>query len=122
MNENTAYKNLNKLVEIGMLEKTVPCGNKRERYYEIIDKNLAEKAIMKYKNWTGFCLSRLIPYERPFLSQLKQDKRFIEACELYGFSVSEGLSIILRCHKIAKEQDGMETIVWRQEQGYDSGD
>lgn len=119
MKENTAYKNLNKLVEIGLLEKTVPIGNKRERYYEVRDKNLAEKAIEKYKHWVGFCLARLVPYQRIYASQLKQNKRFIDACAQYGFSISEGLNAIYGCYKIGKEYDGTEVIVWRQEQGYD---
>jgi DNA-binding MarR family transcriptional regulator len=44
MNDNTAYKNLNKLVGIGMLAKTTPKGDKRERYFSIADKNLAQKS------------------------------------------------------------------------------
>jgi hypothetical protein len=55
-----------------------------------------------------------------YASQLKQNKRFKEACELYGFSISQGIEAILGCHKIGKEQDGTEIIVRRQEQGYDS--
>jgi hypothetical protein len=110
MNENTAYKNLNKLVEIVLLEKTVPKGNKRERYYEIMDKILAKKANEKYKHWVGFCLARLVPYERLYASQLKQDKRFIDACGEYGLATSEGLNAIYGCHKIGKEYDGTEVI------------
>jgi DNA-binding MarR family transcriptional regulator len=120
MNENTAYKNLNKLVEIGLLEKTVPKGNKKERYYEIIDKILAKKAIEKYKHWVGFCLARLVPYERLYASQLKQNKHFIEACAQYGFSIDEGLNAIYGCYKIEKEFDGTEVIINRKEQGYDA--
>jgi hypothetical protein len=80
MNENTTYKNLNKLVEIGLLAKTVPKGDKRERYDSITDKILAKKAIEKYKRWAGFCIARLVQYERQYVSQLSQNKRFIEAC------------------------------------------
>jgi hypothetical protein len=120
MNENTCYKNLNKLVEIGLLEKTVPKGNKKERYYEIIDKILAKKAIEKYKHWVGFCLARLVPYERLYASQLKQNKHFIEACAQYGFSIDEGLNAIYGCYKIEKEFDGTEVIINRKEQGYDA--
>jgi hypothetical protein len=86
----------------------------------VLDRNFAEKAIEKYKRWVGFCLSRLVPYEKQYVSQLRQNKRFIEACEYYGLSISEGSSLILGCHKIGKEQDGTETVIWRQEQGYDS--
>jgi DNA-binding MarR family transcriptional regulator len=120
MNENTAYKNLNKLVEIGLLGKEEPKGNKREKYYSVLDQNLAKKAIDKYRHWVGFCLARLVPYERLYASQLKQNKRFIEACKQYGFSIDEGITLILGCYKIGKEQDGTEVIVWRQEQGYDA--
>jgi hypothetical protein len=120
MNESTAYKNLNKLVEVRLLEKTEPKGNRKEKYYSVIDQNLAKKAIEKYKHWVGFCLARIIPYERQYLSQLEHNKRFIEACEQYGLSASEGINLVLSCYKIGKEQDGTELIVWRQEQGYDS--
>jgi len=121
MNENTAYKNLSKLVGIGMLAKTTPKGDKRERYYSITDKNLAKKAVEKYQRWVGFCLARLIPYERQYISQLKEDKRFIDACVEYGLSISEGLNAIYGCHKIGKEYDGTtEVILCRREQGYDS--
>ncbi len=120
MNENTTYKNLNRLVGIGLLAKTTPKGDKRERYYSITDKILAKKVIEKYKHWVGFCLARLIPYERQYLSQLKQDKRFIEACKQYGLLLSEGITVILGCYKIGKEQDGTDLIIWRREQGYDS--
>ena len=92
MNENTAYKNLNKLVEIGLLEKTEPKGNRREKYFSVLDQSLTKKSIAKYKHWVGFCLARLIPYERQYLSQLKYNKRLIEACEQYGLSVSEGIT------------------------------
>jgi hypothetical protein len=51
---------------------------------------------------------------------LKGNKRFKEACELNGFSTSQGTDAILGCHKIGKERDGTELIVWRQEQGYDT--
>jgi hypothetical protein len=119
MNENTAYKNLNRLVAIGMLTKTTPKGDKRERYFLITDKNLAKKAVEKFQRWVGFCLARFVPYERQYVSQLKQNKRFIEACELYGFLISEGIAAILGCHKIGKERDGTEIVIWRQEQGYD---
>jgi len=120
MNENTSYKNLNKLVEIGLLSKEEPKGNKKERYYSVLDQNLAKKAIEKYKRWVGICLARLVPYQRQYISQIEQSKRFIEACEQYGLSVSEGRILVLGCYKIGKEQDGTELIVWRQEQGYDS--
>jgi DNA-binding MarR family transcriptional regulator len=56
MNENTAHKNLSKLVEIGLLEKTVPVGNKRERYYEVIDKILAKKRLRNTRNGSAFAL------------------------------------------------------------------
>jgi hypothetical protein len=46
-----------------------------------------------------------------YVSQLKQEKRFIEACELYGFPVFERIAIILGCHKIGKEQSVSENIV-----------
>jgi hypothetical protein len=85
----------------------------------LLDKNLAEKAIEKYNRWVGFCLARLVPYERQYISQLKEDKRFKEACEHYGFSISQGTDAILGCHKIKIEKDGTE-LVWRQEQGHDS--
>lgn len=49
-----------------------------------------------------------------------QNKRFIDACTQYGLSVGEGTASILGCHKVGKEQDGTEIIIWRQEQGYDS--
>jgi hypothetical protein len=84
-----------------------------------IDQNLAQKAIGKYKHWVGFFLARLIPYERQYLSQFEHNKRFIEACEQYGLSISEGISSVLSCYKIGKMQDGAEIIVWRQTQGYD---
>jgi DNA-binding PadR family transcriptional regulator len=117
MNESTTYKNLNRLVEVGLLDKTARA--RKEKYYSVLDKNLAEKAIEKYKRWVGFCLSRLVPYERQYVSQLKQNKRFIEACKYYGFSISEGLSVVLGCYKVGKVQDGTEIIVWRNEQGFD---
>lgn len=119
MNENTCYRNLNLLVEIGLLDKVEPKGNRKEKYYSILDQNLAKKAIEKYTRWVGFCLARLVPYERQYISQLKENKRFKEACEQYGFHLSEGIELILGCHKIGKEQDGTEVIVWRQQQGYD---
>jgi DNA-binding MarR family transcriptional regulator len=120
MNENTAYKNLNKLVELGLLAREEPKGNKRERYYSVLDQNLAKKAIQKYQRWVGFCLVRLVPYQRLYASQLKQNKRFIDACLEYGLSISEGLNAIYGCYKIGKEYNASEIIVWRQEQGYDS--
>ena len=47
MNENTAYKNLNKLVEIGLLEKTEPKENRREKYFSVLDHSLTKKSIEK---------------------------------------------------------------------------
>jgi hypothetical protein len=81
---------------------------------------LPKKAIEKYKHWVGICLARLIPYQRIYASQLKQDKRFIDACEQYGLSISEGMVSIFGCHKIRTEKDASEIIVWRREQGYKS--
>ena len=59
-------------------------------------------------------------FPRHYLSQLKQDKHFIDACVEYGLSSSEGMNAIYDCYKIGKEYDGTEMIVWRREQGYDS--
>jgi predicted transcriptional regulator len=120
MNESTAYSNLNKLVEVGLLEKTEPKGNKKEKYYSVLDRNLAEKALEKYRRYVGFCLARLVSYERQYVSQLRQNKRFNEDCGGYGFSVPEGVAMILSCHKIGKQQDGSEVVIWRQEQGFDN--
>jgi len=72
---------------------------------------LAKKAIEKYKRWVGFCLARLIPYERLYVSQLQQDKRFVEACSQYGLSIAEGVASVLGCYKIRTEQNGAELIV-----------
>jgi DNA-binding MarR family transcriptional regulator len=114
IHESTTYMNLNKLVEVGLLDKTEPKGNRKEKYYSVADRNLAEKAIQKYERWLGFCLARLIPHEKQYVSQLRQNKRFIEACEYYGVSVAEGITAILRCYKIGKMQDASETVVWRE--------
>ena len=112
MHESTTYKNLNKLVEVGLLVKTMAKGNRKEKYFSVIERNLAEKTLQKYNRYVGFCLARLVPYERQYISQLKQNKHFNEACELYGFSISQGIEAILGCHKIGKEQDGTEVVIW----------
>jgi predicted transcriptional regulator len=119
MNEATAFTNLNNLVQAGLVEKGESKANRKNRYYAIGNKRLAEKAIEKYKRSVGFQLARLIPYERRYCSQLKNDRRFQKACEDYGLTISEGIQEILSCHKIGKESVGTDTVIWRREQGYD---
>jgi hypothetical protein len=75
--------------------------------------------IEKYKRYVGFQLSRFIPYEMQFCSQLNEDKRFLYACMKYGLAVSEGIQAVLNCYKVGKESTGLDTIIWRREQGYD---
>jgi predicted transcriptional regulator len=119
MNEGTAFSNLNKLVEAGLLVKGESKANRKNKYYAITNERLAEKAIEKYKHYVGFQLARLVPYERRYCSQLKSDKRFQNACAEYGITISEGVSEILSCYKVGKESTGLDTIIWRREQGYD---
>jgi len=119
MNEATAYTNLSKLVEAELVVKNEAKGNKKNKYYAITNKKLAEKAIEKYKHWVGFQLARLVPYQRQYASQLKQDKRFQSACDEYGLTISEGVMAILGCYKIGREHTGNDKIIWRKEQGYD---
>jgi predicted transcriptional regulator len=118
MNETTAFTNLSKLIDSEIVEKVDAKGNRKNKYYIVSNKKLAEKAIEKYKYWVGFRLARLVPYNRLYCSQLKRDERFIKACEEYGLSLSEGIYVVLSCYKIGKENSGTETILWRKEQGY----
>jgi predicted transcriptional regulator len=119
MNEATAFTNLNKLLEAGLVEKTEAKGNRKNKYYTIFNQILAEKVIKKYKHWVAFCLARLVPYQQLYASQLKRDRRFTEACEEYGLTISEGINAIFGCYKIGKEHTGTDTILWRREQGYE---
>jgi len=119
INEMTAYSNLVKLINAGIAEKSETDVDKRTKYYSIVNKELAEKAIEKYKHYVGFQLARLVPYEKRYCSQLKGDKRFQNACEEYGLTVSEGINVILSCYKIGQESTGHDTIIWRKAQGYD---
>jgi DNA-binding MarR family transcriptional regulator len=119
MNESTTFANLCKLMESGLIEKKESKANRKNKYYSILNKNLAEKVIEKYKHWVAFCIARLVPYQRLYASQLKRDKRFIEACEEYGLTVPEGIYAILSCYKVGKESAGLDTIIWRRAQGYD---
>lgn len=119
INEATAYVNLGKLIEAEIVCKTMSKANKKNKYYYVSNKKLAQKAIDKYKHWVGFCLARFVPYEKQYCTHLKRDARFITACEEYGLTVSEGINTVLECHKVGKENMGSDTIIWRKEQGYD---
>jgi DNA-binding MarR family transcriptional regulator len=119
MNEMTAFNNLNKLVEAELIVKSEAKGNKKNKYYTISDRKLAEKVIEKYKHYVGFQLARLVPYKKQYCSQLTGDQRFQNACEELGVTISEGIQSVLSCYKIGKESTGLETIIWRREQGYD---
>lgn len=120
MNEMTAFNNLNKLMDAGLVEKSEAKGNRKNKYYAIVNRELSEKVIEKYKHAVGFQLARLIPYERRYCSQLKEDKHFQNACKEYGLTISEGFSEVLSCHKIGKDSsNGTDTIIWRNAQGYD---
>jgi DNA-binding MarR family transcriptional regulator len=118
INEMTAYSNLVKLIDAGIVEKSETDVDRRTKYYSITNKRLAEKAIEKYKRTVGFQLARFVPYEKRYCSQLKGDKRFQNACGEYGLTSSEGIMVILSCYKIEKESTGQDTIIWRKEQGY----
>ena len=119
MSEATAFTNLKKLLIAGLVEKTEAKGNKKSKYYSISNKKLAEKAIEKYKHAVGFQLARLVPYQRLYASQLKREKRFIDACVEYGLNLSEGINAVLNCYKIGKEHTRTDTILLRNAQGFD---
>lgn len=51
----------------------------RTKYYEVVDKKLAEKAIEKYKSVVAFRLARFVPYKRILVEELKSDDRFVES-------------------------------------------
>lgn len=120
MSEATAFNNLNILIEAGIIGKTESKCNRKNKYFAVVNKALAEKAIGKYKHRVAFCLARLVPYQRVYASQFKQNKRFIETCLEYGLDVSEGFFLLLNCYKIGKQDVGTDIIVWRSTQGYDS--
>ena len=118
MNEMTAWCNLYKLVEAGMVVKSGVKVDARTKYYEITNRELAKKVIEKYKNLVAFRLARLVPYNRLFSEQLKKDSRFVEECEFYGLTIDEGINVVKMCPKVGSESDGNRLILWRISQGY----
>ena len=118
MCEMTALQNLSKLIDAEIVRKTETKVDYRTKYYEVIDKELAKKAIDKYKYRVSFRLARFVPYQRTTREQLKSDKRFIETCQEYGLSISEGISAVLSCPKIGSEIHSGRSIIWRKEQGF----
>lgn len=118
MNEMTAFSNLSKLVDAGMVVKSGVKVDARTKYYEVMNKKLAEKVIEKYKSLVAFRLARLIPYERTYAEQLKNDSRFVKVCQYYGLNIDEGVNAVRLCSKIGYERDSNRLILWRKEQGY----
>jgi hypothetical protein len=120
MTEATAFNNLDILIQAGVLGKAESKCNRKNKYFAIINKELAEKIVCKYKHRVAFCLGRLVPHRRVYASQFKRDKRFIDACSVYGLDVSEAFCALLDCYKIGREDVGTDIIIWRNMQGYDS--
>ena len=118
MNEMTAFSNLSRLIDAEIVKKTETKVDFRTKYYEVIDKKLAEKVIDKYKYRVSFHLARFVPYKRITTEQLKSDKRFIETCQTYGLSISQGVQAVLSCPKIGSETYSGRSIIWRTEEGY----
>ena len=119
MCEATVSLNLHKLKDANLVELAQTSIDKRLRFWRVSNEELVEKAIEKYKYRVSFRLARLVQYKKIYTDQLKSDKRFIEACQDYGLSVSEGISAVLRCPKIGSETSHSgQTILWRKEQGY----
>lgn len=116
--EMTAFQNLAKLIDAGIVEKSETKVDMRTKYYSVVNKKLAERAIEKYNYWVAFELARFVPYERIFTITLRKDKRFIEVCNEYGITPSQGIQAVLSCPKVGSETMGNETVVWRKEQGY----
>ena len=84
----------------------------------MIDKKLAEKVIDKYKYRVSFRLARFVPYKKITTEQLKSDQRFVDACQTYGLSISQGVQAVLSCPKIGSETYSGRSILWRKEEGY----
>ena len=119
MCEATVSLNLHKLNDANLVELVQSNVDKRLRFWKIANEELVEKAIEKYKYRVSFRLARLVPYNKIYTDQLKSDKRFVEACQYYGLSVSEGISAVLSCPKIGSETHSGRSIIWRVEQGFD---
>ena len=118
MNEMTAWSNLSRLIDAEIVRKTETKVDSRTKYYEVIDKKLAEKVIDKYKYRVSFHLARFVPYKKITTEAFKSDKRFIETCQTYGLSISEGINAVTSCPKIGSETHSGRSILWRKEQGY----
>ena len=119
MNEMTAFGNLSKLVDGGVVRKTWNKIDVRTKYYELIDKELAEIVIKKFKSIVAFRLARFVPYKQTLAEQLQTEKKFIEACQFYGLTISDGIQAVKMCPKIGNEWNSNKLILWRMEQGYD---
>lgn len=118
MNEMTAFGNLSKLIDAGVVKKMENKVDARTKYYEIVDKKRAEKVIDKYKQRAAFRLAKLIPYNRVTAEQVKADSRFIETCQYHGLTVDEGIKAVSKCSKVGTEWHSNQLILWRKEQGY----
>ena len=121
MNEMTAFSNLSRLIDAEIVKKTETKVDFRTKYYEVIDKKLAEKVIDKYKYRVSFYIARFVPYKKITTEDFKSDKRFIEACQTYGLSIDEGISAVMKCPKIEVERAGYphnKTYLHRKSEGY----
>lgn len=118
MDWGTVTYNLRKLLECGFVENVEDRMDGRTRYCRIADGKSVDRVIELYSIRASFRLARLVPYKKIYAEQLRNDKRFIDACQHYGLTVSEGVRAVLSCPKIGSQGHSGRLILWRKEQGY----
>ena len=117
----TVSCSLYKLNDANLVELVQTNVDKRLKFWRVSNEELVEKAIEKYKYRASFRLARFVPYKRITTEDFKSDKRFIETCQYYGLSISEGISAVLSCPKIEVERIGFphnQTYLHRKSEGY----